>query len=452
MAKADLKKVLKKVENAIGTSSTAYRRLVSDKKVHSITVSVQKITTQVKREMESRIGVKKGKLQKTITDVIDIEVPKMVAGIYNDIKGFNNDTKFSEVSELTGTPARFTFVLAAKPGRTANIFNAFRKVKQKNQRTLLKKLKAAITKLNKGRTDPGNEIRQIGRNFLDIGHQDGSAVSTQRKQAAQAALYEFGMNTQANPVISRFLKEVQDVVNLSISKKDGEPVDVVEAELESKYLNRKRGGGVEKALALELAKDLDKIMKAFNASEYANLKGSDSKLEKTTKAVLSPFAKKAAANPRIKTNFKSKKIETSNTKVKAKTKKSKATLGGKKNLTTIDKTPVFDTKSRRSMFSFIAMINKKLPQTVEKNMRAPRLENQSGRFARSVEVKDVIQTRKGFPSFGYTYDKDPYQVFEVGKGLEPWASPDRDPRRLIDGSIREIAADMALGRFFTRRL
>ena len=451
MAKADLKKVLKKVENAIETSSTAYRRLVSDKKVHSITVSVQKITTQVKREMESRIGVKKGDLQKTIVDVIDLEVPNMVTGMYNDVKGYNNDTKFSEVSELVGSPARFTFVLAAKPGRTANIFNAFRKVKQDNQKVLLKKLRAAIRKLNKGRTE-GNQIRQIGRNFLDIGHQDGSAVSTQRKQAAQAALFEFGMNTQTNPVISTFLKEVQDVVNLSISKKDGEPVDVVEAELESKYLNRKRGGGVEKALALELSKDLQKIMKAFNASEYANLKGSDSKLEKTTKAVLNPFAKKAAANPKIKTNFKSKKVKTSNTKVKVKPKKSKATLGGKKNLTTIDKTPVFDTKSRRSMFSFIAMINKKLPQTVEKNMRAPRLENQSGRFARSVEIKDVIQTRKGFPSFGYTYDKDPYQVFEVGKGLEPWASPDRDPRRLIDGSIREIAADMALGRFFTRRL
>ena len=130
----------------------------------------------------------------------------------------------------------------------------------------------------------------------------------------------------------------------------------------------------------------------------------------------------------------------------------KVSRGERKKLTTIDKTPEFDKKSRRSMFSFIAMINKKLPQTVEKNMRSPRLQNQSGRLARSVEIKDVTQTRKGFPSFGYTYDKDPYQIFEVGKGLEPWATPDRDPRRLIEGSIREIAADMALGRFFTRRL
>ena len=166
MAQKDLKKILDKVQAAIEKDSTAYRKLVSDKKVHSITVSVQKITTQVKREMESRLGVGKGKLQKTITDVIDIEVPKMVAGMYNDVKGYNNDTKFSEVSDLVGSTARFTFVLAAKPNRTANIFNAFRKVKQDNQRTLLKKLRAAIRKLNKGRTE-GNQIRQIGRNFLE---------------------------------------------------------------------------------------------------------------------------------------------------------------------------------------------------------------------------------------------------------------------------------------------
>ena len=52
---------------------------------------------------------------------------------------------------------------------------------------------------------------------------------------------------------------------------------------------------------------------------------------------------------------------------------------------------------------------------------------------------------------GYTYKRDPYEVFEVGsKGN--WATPERDPRKLIDASIREIAANMALGRFFTRRV
>ena len=104
-----------------------------------------------------------------------------------------------------------------------------------------------------------------------------------------------------------------------------------------------------------------------------------------------------------------------------------------------------------SPFSYVAMINKKLPQTVRKNMGAPALENISGRFANSVKVENVTQTQQGYPSFGYSYQKDPYQVFEVGSSGN-WSSTRRDPRRLIDRSIREVASEFALGRFYTRRL
>ena len=84
-------------------------------------------------------------------------------------------------------------------------------------------------------------------------------------------------------------------------------------------------------------------------------------------------------------------------------------------------------------------------------MGAPRLENQTGRFANSVKMTDVIQTPQGFPSFGYSYRKDPYEVYETSSGTR-FASSSRDPRNLIDASIREIAAGYALGRFYTRRL
>ena len=103
-----------------------------------------------------------------------------------------------------------------------------------------------------------------------------------------------------------------------------------------------------------------------------------------------------------------------------------------------------------SLYTVMAMISEKLPQTVRKNMGAPRLENQTGTFANSVKMTDVIQTPQGYPSFGYTYAKEPYQVFETGSSGN-WANPERDPRRLIDASIREIAAGFALGRFYTRR-
>ena len=76
-------------------------------------------------------------------------------------------------------------------------------------------------------------------------------------------------------------------------------------------------------------------------------------------------------------------------------------------------------------------------------MGAPRLENRTGRFAGSVRITDITRTPQGFPSIGYTYQRAPYDKFET--------DPDRDPRKLIDKSIREIAAQYAIGRFYTRR-
>ena len=110
------------------------------------------------------------------------------------------------------------------------------------------------------------------------------------------------------------------------------------------------------------------------------------------------------------------------------------------------------SKPQFSSLNLLAIVNNKLSATVEKNMGAPRMENRTGKFANSVRITEVSQTNQGFLSFGYTYAKNPYQVFEVGTGAAPWATSERDPRKLIDGSIREIAANLALGRFYTRRV
>lgn len=100
----------------------------------------------------------------------------------------------------------------------------------------------------------------------------------------------------------------------------------------------------------------------------------------------------------------------------------------------------------------IGLINKQLPDVIRKNMQQPALQNRTGRFSENVKITDVIQTPKGHPSFGYTYQKNPYQIFEMGNGTPPWATPERDPRKLIERSIREIAAQFAIGRFYTRRV
>jgi hypothetical protein len=93
-----------------------------------------------------------------------------------------------------------------------------------------------------------------------------------------------------------------------------------------------------------------------------------------------------------------------------------------------------------------AILNVKLPDTVKDNMGKPGLVNRTGRFAQSVNVTDISTTAKGFPSVGYTYQKNPYQKFEKDSISQ------RDPRLVINQSIREIMMEQMEGRFFTRRV
>jgi len=96
----------------------------------------------------------------------------------------------------------------------------------------------------------------------------------------------------------------------------------------------------------------------------------------------------------------------------------------------------------------LGVFNSQLQRVVAKNMVPPRLQYRTGRLADSVRVTDITKTSKGFPSIGYTYEKRPYQVFELGYKQ---GSPEYDPRKLIDFSVREIATQFAMGRFYTRR-
>lgn len=105
-----------------------------------------------------------------------------------------------------------------------------------------------------------------------------------------------------------------------------------------------------------------------------------------------------------------------------------------------------------NQLQLVGILNASLPPVVRKNMQYPALQNRTGAFSESVKVTGIEQTPKGFPSISYTYDKIPYQVFEMGIGKSPWATPERDPRKLIDKSVRELAAEYMTQRFYTKRV
>ena len=122
---------------------------------------------------------------------------------------------------------------------------------------------------------------------------------------------------------------------------------------------------------------------------------------------------------------------------------------GRKRVVQKRKTQKRSDTGASDMLKLVVMFNQKLPDAIVNNMGPPALSNQTGRFANSVRVTDITKTPQGFPSVGYTYQKNPYQTFESGYQQ---GSPEYDPRNLINKSIREVAAEFAIGRFYTRRV
>jgi len=272
--------------------------------------------------------------------------------------------------------------------------------------------------------------------FLDIGHAGDSAVWDHR---VSDALTEFG---EVPPSLMN-IEEVALIFSLVKIDDKGE----INASLESASKNRSHGAGLKKDKVHLQGLIADALLKL----EAEGLTGSDSlvgrKKKETRQKVLEPFKKVKGAT------VVSKDLEFKpSAKSAVKLKKSRKIQDAKGRRTRAEK--VKRTKKRSAAaqpLQMIALMNKKLPDTVKKNMGEPGLVNRSGRFAESVRLTDITQTAKGFPSIGYTYDRDPYQVFEQGSSGS-WSSRERDPRNLIDKSIREIAAEMAIGRFYTRRV
>ena len=220
---------------------------------------------------------------------------------------------------------------------------------------------------------------------------------------------------------------------------------------QDKYTNRVTDSYYEK-----VAKNAAmKMFSSFTEDEFLNMEGSDSLKTLATKAIIRPLARSAAKNKNVKMQLDSKSkgaYKPGKGKVKSKGKaKGKASVKGNKKASAPRLSKAKKTFTSNPL-AMVAMLNKNLPEAVRRNMRPPSLVNRTGRFSESVKVLEYTETAKGFPSIGYTYDKEPYQVFEMGAGDSRWATPDRDPRMIIDRSIREVAQQMALGRFYTRRI
>ena len=146
---------------------------------------------------------------------------------------------------------------------------------------------------------------------------------------------------------------------------------------------------------------------------------------------------------KIKTDKKVSRSNVKGKKLKTKTRKSGKALAA---------TRIKEARTRQaeSGVALKELLNAVLPEEMLKRMQPPALINRTGRFRTSAEVTNVLVGPRGGVNIDYTYMKMPYQTFEPGYAQ---GSTGRDPRKLIGGTIREIAGELIGKKFIkVRRL
>jgi hypothetical protein len=106
------------------------------------------------------------------------------------------------------------------------------------------------------------------------------------------------------------------------------------------------------------------------------------------------------------------------------------------------------TATRDNPLALEALLNDFLPKVVASKMTSPALNFRTGRFAASAQVQDVMVGPRGGLNVNYTYMRDPYETFEPGNAM---GSTQRDPRKIIGESVREIAQSIIGDRFLRVR-
>ena len=184
--------------------------------------------------------------------------------------------------------------------------------------------------------------------------------------------------------------------------------------------------------------------------DYIAMKGSPSLKDRIEKGIPSTVAENLFKGQKVKGKYPTQKNKS--TSKSKKSKKSKQRTSKKISSKAAKGTRIVYAKGRKQQqnnpIALKELINAALPQEILQRMHPPALQNRTGRFRNSAEVTNVAIGPRGGTQIDYTYMKNPYQTFEPGYAQ---GSTNRDPRRIIGQSVREIAQKLTGNKFITTR-
>lgn len=471
-----LTKILRETEKQLEKSKNL--RKFSDLKAHTITISWIDVRRELKKELgfitkagktnfQEYIDLKNtgGKELKALNEVIDKEAKEIVracrAGAEEDAVFLNRGgqrRKYPSYVKIEGTPLNFVITLfvskndirpvkiwGGKKEIAGTVFSTARGYYSKRAKEAGVTINAALGRAKNKRKPK-----------INLAHAEENSVARQRVDTNKSFLIDkVSKAALTKPKITQADIDILSTF-ITMEKSSDLNKDTITTTLGSGSENQREGWDVQKAELEKWRDDLRKaILKVNSSKHFAERKGSDSRTTVEKKKIINTFKGQLKPHKNLKLKFEDSKIKQTK-KTPRKTMKmmpaiSAGTTTGVSGAGAAKAKPLKKT-SANSTIGLMAILNAKLPEVVKQNMGAPGLENRTGRFASGVRVLEITQTTQGFPSVGYTYQKNPYQIFEKGAGKAPWANTDRDPRVVIDRSIREIAAGIMAGRFYTRRI
>ena len=440
---------LKKLDKELKKESSTYRKKTANKLVHFVSIQRGTINKVIRSAIKNSTNVAGDPLsQKGVESKYNALLSVFMEQVGTNFRKLEaSSTKNdSNIIVLRQGPHFIKVEIEEVEGGSGSRdnFKKAQKAYTEELNTLYEGVLSLLGETSLDRTSSeGETIKQdkAGQVFNLEHFRDSSNVLLFMNDALHTSLSNFSKGQQAQ------LRRDNPDIFLSLQADfKAERVDVF---LGSQVKNIKESSK-EKAEKTDLERALKKALDRLG--DFPDVKGSDSlrevKEKQALEAAIKPF--KGKKNHKVTSN--KTKLDTSKRKTKldvsptVKAGKGLSSKGLKKKR--IRKKAVKGVAS--TPLALIASLNKALPEAVQDNMGAPALVYRTGRFAQSVHVTDIMTTKTGLPSIGYTYQREPYSVFEKSSGSR-FASEDRDPRKLIDKSIRDIAAGLAIGRFFTRR-
>lgn len=415
MANKDLSRILDRISEA-----------VDEPTVETFKYSVN--STLVAKEIASS-------LTELPESIIKKAADNYTSDLYKGMKSYSSSNKNAFKVKLVGSSTSFIALISTT--KTSQNIDSFIKTKRRKplnrlQNFLISKLNSIETESKPSRPDGERIILEDRVNSL-LNREDG--------------------RTKGSKTLVETRTELTDIVNRLPPAKSS----IVNKVLGNYRLNLQTGydtGTLRKAkLTVELPENTNRanirstISKLLREVDFAALKDPinaydviDSELQKAGKKV----GFKGAKVKNTKHSSSASKITSSNIKTSLINESVSSAIKTKK-------TRIKDKPVKTNWNSIINIINARLGAEVKSNMGAPRLVNRTGTFAESAKVTGVQVTDRGYPSFSYTYQKSPYQVFDKYYGRRPWNTLARDPNTLIDMSIRNILRDLAIGRFYLRK-